>query len=120
VFYRTLEYIPLAMVGFGISDFFVVHIIGLAIGHINHANLKWTYGPFKYILNNPVMHLWHHAKELPKGSYGVNFGLSLSIWDYLFKTAYIPTQDGKTELGFDDLEKFPKTFKDQVLYPFRK
>lgn len=120
VIYKTLQYIPLAMLGFGIQDFFIIHIISVAIGHLNHANLKLTYGPFKYVLNNPVMHLWHHAHTLPKGSYGVNYGLSLSVWDYLFKTAYIPSQNADEPLGFDEIEGFPKTFIKQEIYPFKK
>jgi sterol desaturase/sphingolipid hydroxylase (fatty acid hydroxylase superfamily) len=120
VIYKTIQYIPLAMLGFGIQDFFIIHIIAVAIGHLNHANLKLTYGPFKYVLNNPAMHLWHHAKDLPKDSYGVNYGLSLSIWDYLFKTAYIPNDNANEPLGFDGIEKFPDTFLKQEMYPFKK
>ncbi len=120
VIYKTLQYIPLAMIGFGIQDFFIIHIIAVAIGHLNHANLKLSYGHFKYILNNPMMHLWHHAKNLPEGSYGVNFGLSLSIWDYLFKTAYIPNENAYEQLGFENLENFPKDFLGQEFYPFKK
>ena len=120
IIYKSIQYIPLAMIGFGIQDFFIIHIISVAIGHLNHANLKITYGPLKYILNNPVMHLWHHAYDLPKGSYGVNYGLSLSVWDYLFRTAYIPNDDAHTRLGFKDVERFPSTFLGQVAYPFRK
>ncbi len=120
VLYKTLQYIPLAMLGFSIQDFFIIHIIAVAIGHLNHANIKITYGPLKYVLNNPVMHLWHHAHHLPKNSYGVNFGLSLSIWDYLFKTAYIPNENEYEPLGFDGVENFPNTFVKQEVYPFRK
>jgi len=120
VIYKTMQYIPLAMIGFGIQDFFIIHIIAVAIGHLNHANIQLTYGPLKYILNNPVMHLWHHAHYLPKNSYGVNFGLSLSIWDYLFKTAYIPNHNANEPLGFDGVEEFPNSFIKQVLYPIIK
>jgi sterol desaturase/sphingolipid hydroxylase (fatty acid hydroxylase superfamily) len=66
------------------------------------------------------MHLWHHAYHIPENRYGVNFGLSLSIWDYLFKTAYIPNENGYEPLGFNNNEKFPKTFIKQELYPFAK
>lgn len=120
VIYKTLQYIPLAMLGFGIEDFFIIHIIAVAIGHLNHANIKLTYGPLKYLLNNPVMHLWHHAKELPQNANGVNFGLSLSIWDYVFKTAYIPNENPSEPLGFTDIENFPSSFIDQELYPLKK
>ncbi|NOT38533.1 MAG: sterol desaturase family protein [Saprospiraceae bacterium] len=118
--YKSIQYIPLAMIGFGIQDFFIIHIIAVAIGHLNHANLKLSYGPLKYILNNPVMHLWHHAKSLPKGSYGVNFGLSLSIWDYLFGTAYISNNNAYEKLGFENMDEFPKEFLSQELYPWSK
>ncbi len=119
IIYKTVQYIPLAMLGFGIQDFFIIHMIALLIGHINHANLNVSYGPLKYILNNPVMHIWHHAKDLPKGSYGVNFGLSLSIWDYLFGTSYIPSDGRDIALGFEKIEKYPSGFWNHLLAPFR-
>ena len=119
IVYKTIQYIPLAMIGFGLKDFFILHITTVTIGHLNHSNLNITYGPLKYILNNPAMHIWHHAKEIPN-KYGVNFGISLSLWDYLFKTAYLPKSGRDIELGFDNVDKFPKTFISQVVYPFKK
>lgn len=120
IIYKSFQYIPLAMIGFGLQDFFIVHIITLAIGHLNHSNIRITWGPLKFLLNSPTMHIWHHARELPAGSYGVNFGISLSIWDYLFGSAYIPRDGRDVPLGFDSVERFPKTFWRQVIYPFRK
>jgi sterol desaturase/sphingolipid hydroxylase (fatty acid hydroxylase superfamily) len=120
IVYRFLEYLPLAMIGFGISDFFIVHIFTLAIGHFNHSNLKVNLGPFKYIFNNPQMHIWHHAKDLPRERrYGVNFGLTFSLWDYLFKTNYIPYTGKNIPLGFPGIEKFPKSFVRQNLHGFK-
>lgn len=120
IVYKSLQYIPLAMIGFGIEQFFVVHMLGVFIGHLNHANLNWDYGPFKYILNNPKMHLWHHAKELPKEhKYGMNYGLSLSVWDYLFGTAHIPYHDPNLELGFPGDEDFPDDLGRQMMTPFQ-
>ncbi len=120
IMYKTLQYIPLAMIGFGLLDFFFIHIIAIAIGHLNHANLNLSYGPFRYLLNNPRMHIWHHAKTLPQGSNGVNFGISLSAWDYLFGTAHIPSDGRDIALGFDNAETFPKTFWQQISHPFWK
>lgn len=113
IIYKSIQYIPLAMLGFGIKDFFVLHIIAVAIGHLNHSNINISYGPLKYILNSPTMHIWHHAKDLPIKS-GVNFGISLSLWDYLFKTAYIPKSGRDIVLGFEDIESYPKDFVGQV------
>lgn len=118
IVYKSVQYIPLSMIGFGLDDFFILHLVTILIGHLNHANVKITYGPLKYVLNNPVMHLWHHAKQLPSGSHGVNYGISLSLWDYLFGTAYIPNQNANEQLGFEDQETFPKTFFQQLTYPW--
>lgn len=121
VVYRSIEYIPLAMIGFGLDDFLIVHIIALAIGHFNHSNFRLNLGPLKYIFNNPQMHIWHHAKKLPKERrYGVNFGLSLSIWDYIFGSNYIPSDGRDIELGFDGDETFPESFITQEIYPLSK
>ncbi|MFN2262608.1 MAG: sterol desaturase family protein, partial [Psychroflexus sp.] len=90
--YNSFKYISLSMIfGFQLELAFIVHAIAITIGHLNHANVGWDYGPLKYFLNNPKMHIWHHSKKLPESHpYGMNFGISLSIWDYIFKTNYIP------------------------------
>jgi sterol desaturase/sphingolipid hydroxylase (fatty acid hydroxylase superfamily) len=115
IIYNTIQYIPLAMIGFGLLDFFFVHIIALLIGHLNHANLGIDYGPFRYILNNPKMHIWHHAKKMPN-KYGVNYGISLSLWDYLFGTAHAPSDGRDIEIGFDGEEDFPQTLGGQLFH----
>ena len=121
IVYRSIEYIPLAMIGFGIDDFFVVYIFTLAVGHFNHSNFTIPLGPLKYIFNNPSMHIWHHAKAVPEGRpYGVNFGITLSLWDYLFKTDYIPHDGRDIKLGFTGDEDFPTTFASQNLHGLKK
>lgn len=111
IVYKFILYIPLAIIGgFDVQAVAIVHFFSLAVGHLNHANLGWDYGILKYVFNNPKMHIWHHAKELPEDSYGVNFGLSLSLWDYLFKTDHLPYVGRDLELGFKDDENFPKDF----------
>ncbi len=120
IVYRTIQYLPLAMIGYSIQDFFFVHLLALTIGHLNHANLNLDYGPLRYILNNPKMHIWHHAKDMPaEHAYGVNFGISLSIWDYIFRTAYIPKTGRDITLGYEDDEKMPDGFWGQVVRPFK-
>lgn len=119
VVYRTLEYLPLALIGIGLRDFFIIHIITLAVGHFNHSNLKVNLGPLKYVFNNPQMHIWHHAHDLPQErKYGVNFGLTLSLWDYLWGTDYIPYSGRDIKLGFPHVEEFPHTFLSQNLHGF--
>ncbi|MEP5341707.1 MAG: sterol desaturase family protein [Algibacter sp.] len=119
VLYKSLLYIPLALIAnYKAQDVAIVYFFSIIIGHLNHANLGWNYGVLKYILNNPKMHIWHHAKKLPAHvRFGVNYGLTLSIWDYLFKTNYVPHNGRDIELGFKNDEQFPKDFIHQELYP---
>lgn len=120
--YKSLLYIPIAIIGgFDAQQVAIVHFFAIVVGHLNHANLGWDYGFLKYIFNNPKMHIWHHAKKLPEHvRYGANFGLTLSLWDYLFKTDYIPHNGRDIELGFDGDENFPKDFIGQEMYPLSK
>ena len=119
VVYKSLLYIPIALIGgFDARDVAIVHFFALAVGHLNHANLGWDYGILKYIFNNPKMHIWHHAKKLPSHvKYGVNFGLTLSCWDYLFGTDHVPYDGRDIELGFPGDETFPQDFLHQEMYP---
>jgi sterol desaturase/sphingolipid hydroxylase (fatty acid hydroxylase superfamily) len=120
IFYKPLKTIGVMVLGgFEPEQAYIVHFLAITIGHFNHSNIKITWGPLKYILNNPVMHLYHHSYVLPKGSYGVNFGISLSLWDYIFKTNYIPEDSGTIELGFPGDEKVPENFIGQIIYGFR-
>ena len=98
----------------------VIEFLALSVlGHWNHANIVLPLGPLKYLLNGPQMHIWHHAISTADRG-GVNFGLSLSCWDYIFGTAHVP-HDGRDEtLGFDGIEDFPTGFVGQELYPLVK
>jgi sterol desaturase/sphingolipid hydroxylase (fatty acid hydroxylase superfamily) len=119
VVYRFLEYLPLAMIGFGIQDFILVHLFTLTVGHLNHANIYLPLGPLRYVFNSPQMHIWHHARDLPRGRYGVNYGLTLSIWDYLFRTAWIPRDGRDVPLGFPGVDRYPGGFWGQLKRPFQ-
>lgn len=122
ILYKPLKTIGVMLLGgFEPEQAFIVHFVAIAIGHLNHANIKITWGPLKYIFNNSVMHLYHHAQVLPADRQkGVNFGISLSVWDYIFKTNYIPESSGTIALGWQGDESFPKTFFKQLFVGFKK
>ncbi len=119
ILYKPLKTFGVMLLGgFEPEQAYIVHFIAIAIGHLNHSNIKITWGPLKYVFNNPVMHLYHHAYELPTGKFGVNFGISLSIWDYIFKTNYIPEESGNVPLGYPGDENLPKGFYGQLVHGF--
>jgi len=121
VLYKPLKVLALMLLGgFEPEQAYIIHFFAITIGHLNHANLKLDYGPFRYVFNNPIMHLYHHAYALPERfKKGVNFAISLSVWDYLFKTSYVPEADKNIMLGYEDDHKMPNSFWGQLRYGFR-
>jgi len=121
VLYKPLKTLGVMFLGgFEPEQAYIVHFISITIGHFNHSNIKISWGPLKYIFNSPVMHLYHHAKDIPEDRVGVNFAISLSVWDYLFRTNYVPEDSGNVVLGFKGDSSFPKNFLSQSYYGFFK
>ena len=121
ILYKPLKTFGVMLLGgFEPEQAYIVHFIAISIGHFNHSNIKITCGPFKYLVNNPVMHLYHHAYHFPEEHpNGVNFGISLSVWDYIFKTNHIAEDSGTIKLGFPGDDQMPKNFMGQLKYGFK-
>ncbi len=126
VVYRGLTYAPLAILGVDGQVILAIAVVATLIGHLNHSNLDLTWGPLRYVLNSPRMHVWHHDRQWPaERSRGVNFGISLSLWDWLFGTAWWPSVEERPEqqperLGFPGLERFPRSFVERLTSPLSK
>lgn len=115
VIYDSVLYIPMLLAGFNWQILTVMAIVSTAIGHFNHSNLKVSVGPLRYLLNHPGMHIWHHDRVLHFRA-GCNFGINLSCWDWIFRTAYLP--GGQPEkLAFPGIRRFPENFFAQQLVP---
>ncbi len=115
VVYKSLTYPLLALLGFSGEALFALAVINTAVGHFNHANLDVHIGPLKYVLNNPAMHVWHHVHP-DHGPLHCNFGITLSLWDWIFGTAHMPDHH-PARLGFEHIEDFPTTPPGQLLLP---
>jgi sterol desaturase/sphingolipid hydroxylase (fatty acid hydroxylase superfamily) len=113
VVYKALQYVPLALMGFAGEALLFHAVLGTVVGHLNHANLDWGHGPWRYVLNSPRMHLWHHDADSPRAS---NFGVIFSVWDWVFGTARLPDHPPR-RLGFDGQEAMPRDFLRRSLWP---
>jgi sterol desaturase/sphingolipid hydroxylase (fatty acid hydroxylase superfamily) len=60
----------------------------VCIGTLQHANLRWTFGPAGRVIVSPAYHRFHHARDVQ----GVNLGVVLTIWDILARRARFPSQ----------------------------
>jgi sterol desaturase/sphingolipid hydroxylase (fatty acid hydroxylase superfamily) len=117
VIYRSLTYLPLAVFGFSGPVILTVAVTATLIGHLNHSNLPIGWGPFRYVLNSPKFHVWHHDL-IARGEHGRNFGIVFSAWDWIFRTAEMPPGQ-PARLGFEGMEKFPRTLIGRLLHPLQ-
>jgi sterol desaturase/sphingolipid hydroxylase (fatty acid hydroxylase superfamily) len=75
----------------------VIITIYVCIGTLQHANLRWTFGPVGRVLVSPAYHRLHHAPDTQQ----VNLGVVLTIWDVLAGCARFPSRSddvGRTGL----------------------
>ena len=118
IVYKSVLYLPLVFFGFRWEALMFHAIFGTLIGHLNHANLNLGHGWWRYILNSPRMHIWHHDYE-GDAKTTVNFGIIFSSWDWIFGTAKMPA-DPPAHIGFDGVETFPDNFFSQEIWPLQK
>jgi sterol desaturase/sphingolipid hydroxylase (fatty acid hydroxylase superfamily) len=78
----------LALLGFPTWALVANNLVRHYYGEFIHADLPWMYGRFKSVFVSPVMHRWHHARDVT-GS-GSNFATIFSVFDRGFGTYYVP------------------------------
>lgn len=117
--FKPIIYIPFAMIGYSVADYFLFQITVQNVwGFFTHMNIKLKWGFINYIVNTPETHSWHHAKNIPR-HYGVNYASILSVWDLMFGTFYLPKHE-EPQIGVPDQKDMPATFTKQLLHPFRQ
>jgi sterol desaturase/sphingolipid hydroxylase (fatty acid hydroxylase superfamily) len=76
----------------------VLITIYICIGTLQHANLRWTFGPVGRVIVSPAYHRFHHDTE----NQGLNLGVVLTIWDVLIGRARFPSRrDAVGRTGLD-------------------
>jgi sterol desaturase/sphingolipid hydroxylase (fatty acid hydroxylase superfamily) len=76
----------------------VVITIYVCLGTLQHANLRWTFGPVGRVVVSPAYHRLHHATDVQR----LNLGVVLTIWDVLAGRAAFPARgDAVGRTGLD-------------------
>lgn len=126
IFSSHIRFLPLMFFHQLLGEAVMLYMFKLVIDLLAHSNVRANYGPLRYIFVTPQSHRIHHS-NLPE-HIDKNFGVSLSIWDYIFGTQY-RKYDEYPETGIVDVD-YPveqnarpsvvlKTFLRQVIYPFQ-
>jgi sterol desaturase/sphingolipid hydroxylase (fatty acid hydroxylase superfamily) len=76
----------------------VLITVYVCIGTLQHANLRWTFGPAGRVIVSPAYHRLHHAPDTQQ----LNLGVVLTIWDVLAGRARFPRRsDAPGRTGLD-------------------
>lgn len=115
---RLIFLFPLTILGAGETALLIWSAMDAFFGMLNHSNVRWRLGkPLIYVFVGPEMHLWHHALDAERRD--CNFGNNLSIFDWLFGTAYVPAE-APAAFGVDGARDYPHdNILRQFLYAFR-
>jgi len=107
--------LPLFLLGFRL-EVLAGYLPGLALhGILLHANVRWSFGPLRYVIASPAFHRWHHAAEAEGRD--KNFAGLLPVWDLIFGTFYMPGRPPE-RCGVE--ERVPVGFVGQLAYPWRE
>jgi sterol desaturase/sphingolipid hydroxylase (fatty acid hydroxylase superfamily) len=73
---------------FGVT--WMVLILNGFAANLRHTHVWLSFGPVaEHVLNSPAQHQIHHS-DAPK-HVNKNFGINLSLWDWMFGTLYVTT-----------------------------
>jgi len=84
----TIDIALLALLGFPSWALVFNEIVRHYYGEFIHADFPWTYGPLGRVFVSPVMHRWHHARDVVGA--GSNFATVFSVFDQAFRTYHVP------------------------------
>lgn len=85
---RSFQLLPILLFGFSaVAIMGVVPLVAFYVMFL-HSNVRWDFGPLRWVLVSPAYHRWHHTSD--EEGIDKNFAGIFPIWDLLFGTAYFP------------------------------
>lgn len=87
---RGLTYVPIYVLGFAEGALFAYLVVVSAQATFIHANVRFDFGPLKWLVATPQFHHWHHADEVE--AIDKNFAVHLPVIDAIFGTMHLPAR----------------------------
>ena len=113
---RGFSYIPIVCLGFSEEAIYTYLPIVAVQALFVHSNVRFHFGPMRYVLTTPLVHHWHHSSD-PK-ALDKNFAVTFSIIDIIFGSFYCP-KSWPENYGLYQ-ESISDSFTKQLVYPFLK
>jgi lathosterol oxidase len=111
---RAASFAPLFALGFS-ERALVVYLVFVSFQAVFlHANVRFNFGPLRWLVATPEFHHWHHARE----PVDTNFAVHLPCIDRLFGTAWLPG-GFPADYGVAR-EHVPEGWVRQLFWPFER
>jgi sterol desaturase/sphingolipid hydroxylase (fatty acid hydroxylase superfamily) len=102
---------------FGVT--YMVFIFNGLAANLRHSHVWFSFGPLiERVVSSPAQHQIHHSNA-PR-HFNKNFGINLSLWDWMFGTLYVTQSKPETlqfGTGDQDVERY-LTLRGLILTPF--
>jgi len=113
---RGVSFLPLYLLGFAEPALLAYVVMVSFQAVLIHANVRWRFGPLRWLFVTPEFHHWHHSAE-PE-AVDKNFAVHLPAIDRVFGTAHLPDR-WPAAYGIEG-DPVPPTWSEQLVYPFRR
>lgn len=110
---RALVMLPLYLLGADRAALDIYVAIAALQAILIHCNLKFSFGPLKYLFVTPQFHHWHHSSETP--AIDTNYSAHTVLFDRLFNTYHMPKHHWPAHYG--TTVTLPRSYTGQTLYP---
>ncbi|WP_141735674.1 sterol desaturase family protein [Oligoflexus tunisiensis] len=111
---RAFSYVPIVCLGFSQAAVQLYLPIVAVQALFVHSNVRFHFGPLRYIVTTPLVHHWHHSSD-PR-ALDKNFAVTFSIIDVMFGTFYCPRVWPEAYGLYQ--ERISNRFLRQLVYPF--
>jgi sterol desaturase/sphingolipid hydroxylase (fatty acid hydroxylase superfamily) len=112
-FTRSSAFLPLFVLGFSTVTIGAFTVFAAVQALAVHANVRFTFGPFRYVLATPQYHHWHHDAAAATNK---NFAAKLPAVDWMFGSLHMPRGLWPSRYGIE--ETSPETYFGQLAWPF--
>lgn len=114
---RGCIYIPAYVLGFSEVPQYIYIVFVAVHSSFIHANLRFNFGPLRWLFTTPQFHHWHHGCE-PE-AIDKNFAVHLPVLDLLFGTFFMPGTRWPKVYGVHNND-VPESYLLQWVYPFTR
>lgn len=112
---RSLIYVPSFILGFDDAPM-VAYIVFVSLHSVFiHSNLRFKFGPLRWVFATPQFHHWHHTAEAE--GIDKNYAVHLPVLDLIFGTFHLPGGRWPTIYGVRNND-VPESYLAQWVYPF--